>query len=150
MTITARKDSKEKAITLLTTRTYWEKLKPTVDTITENLWKKYQNRNSSLLINDAFLHNAKTYYRTVFKLSGRCAICASKDKVEMHHERHIRGYNLKQQEGFLAIMGILNRKQIPLCKNHHVCVHKRTYDGISLPELYNTRVAQPGSYIRLT
>jgi predicted restriction endonuclease len=111
---------------------------------------KYANRNDDLLIQGDFETNVKTYFRTAFKLSGRCAICGSTDKVEMHHERHIRGYNVKQQQGFLAIMGALNRKQIPLCKHHHVCVHNGTYDGISLSELYDTRVAQPEGYIRLT
>jgi retron-type reverse transcriptase len=149
LTVTITKDGKKKSISLLTTRTYWERLEPTVRLIQTNLAKKYENRNEELLIQGDFKANAKSYFRTAFKLSGRCAVCGSKDKVEMHHERHIRGYNVKQQQGFLAIMGALNRKQIPLCRHHHMCVHNGTYDGVSLSDLYDTRVAQPEGYIRL-
>jgi retron-type reverse transcriptase len=149
LTVTAEKHSNQRSISLFTTHTYWERLKPTVDLIATNLWKKYQIRDPNLLIDGKFLSYAKTYYRTAFKMSGRCAICGSKDKVEMHHERRIRGYDVKQQQGFLAIMGILNRKQVPLCKHHHVCVHNGTYDGISLSELYDTRVVQPESFMNL-
>jgi len=150
LTITATKDNKKKSLSLLTTQTYWERLQPTVEKIDSNLRLKYENRDEDFVIRGDFETNAKTYFRTAWKFSGRCAVCGSKDNVEMHHERHIRGYNVKQQQGFLAIMGALNRKQIPLCKHHHICVHNGTYDGISLSELYDTRVAQPEGYIKLT
>lgn len=151
LTVSIQKDKKKKSISLFTTHTYWERLEPTIKTIELNLRSKYKNRNEHLLIKGDFSTNAKTYFRTAFKLSGRCAICGSKDGVEMHHERHIRGYKIKQQQGFLAIMVALNRKQIPLCKHHHTCVHKGTYDGRgrSLSELYDTRIAQPEAHILL-
>lgn len=143
--------SNRRSISLLTAHKYWEVLKPTVDLITVNLWRKgpLQKRDPGLIIDGKFLSYAKTYHRTAFKLSGRCAICGSNDKVEMHHERHIRGYEVKQQQGFLAIMGALNRKQVPLCKHHHTCVHNGIYDGISLSELYDTRVVQPENFLSL-
>lgn len=149
LTVTTTKDNKEKAISLLTTNTYWERLRTTVETIQSNLRSKYEKRNEDFLINRDFEANAKTFHRTAYKLSCRCVICGSTEKVEMHHVRHIRGYNIKQQQGFPAIMGALNRKQVPLCKHHHTCVHNGTYDGIALSELYDTRIAQSESYIRL-
>lgn len=66
LTISITKDNKDKAISLLTTRTYWERLQPTVEEIQSNLRAKYENRNEDLLIQGDFETNAKTYFRTAF------------------------------------------------------------------------------------
>ena len=60
-----------------------------------------------------------------------CAVCDSeKSPIEMHHVKHVRkqGYRYK---GFHEQMALLNRKQIPLCKNCHRKVHAGLYDGPS-------------------
>jgi nicotine oxidoreductase len=49
----------------------------------------------------------------------------------MHHVKHVckQGHRYK---GFHAEMALLNRKQIPLCKECHINVHMGLYDGIKL------------------
>jgi hypothetical protein len=61
-----------------------------------------------------------------------CLVCGAKDNVEMHHVKHIRKGDIK---GFTKIMQILNRKQIPVCRDCHMKIHRGTYDGISLNKL---------------
>lgn len=64
-----------------------------------------------------------------------CAVCDSEeDPIEMHHVKHIKKQGLRY-EGFHNQMALLNRKQIPLCKNCHKNVHAGLYDGPSLETL---------------
>jgi hypothetical protein len=64
-----------------------------------------------------------------------CAICdLNKGPVEMHHVKHVKkqGFWYKR---FHEQMALLNRKQIPLCKNCHKKVHAGLYDSPSLETL---------------
>lgn len=64
-----------------------------------------------------------------------CIVCNSENKpVEMHHAKHVRknGYRYK---GFHQQMSLLNRKQVPLCKDCHQKVHSGKYNGPSLETL---------------
>ena len=64
-----------------------------------------------------------------------CTICDSEDvPVEMHHVKHVRKQGFRYG-GFHQQMALLNRKQIPLCKNCHKKVHAGLYDGPSLESL---------------
>ena len=74
------------------------------------------------------MYNSKL---TRSRLGRSCAICASIENVEMHHVRHIRkrGVNLK---GFNLQMSLINRKQVPLCRDHHVQVHSGKLDNFNL------------------
>jgi len=64
-----------------------------------------------------------------------CAVCDSeKDPIEMHHVKHVRKQGFRYK-GFHEQMALLNRKQIPLCKNCHKKVHAGLYDGTSLETL---------------
>ena len=61
-----------------------------------------------------------------------CIVCNSEEEpVEMHHVKHVRkkGYRYK---GFHQQMALLNRKQVPLCKDCHQRVHSGKYNGPSL------------------
>lgn len=61
-----------------------------------------------------------------------CAICDSEEyPIEMHHVKHVRKKGFRYK-GFHEQMALLNRKQIPLCKNCHKKVHAGLYDGPSL------------------
>ena len=61
-----------------------------------------------------------------------CAICDSEEgPIEMHHVKHVRKQGFRYK-GFHEQMSLLNRKQIPLCKNCHKKVHAGLYDGPSL------------------
>jgi len=64
-----------------------------------------------------------------------CAICHSEEgPIEMHHVKHVRKEGFRYK-GFHEQMALLNRKQIPLCKNCHKMVHAGLYDGTSLETL---------------
>ena len=64
-------------------------------------------------------------------LNKPCSICKTMAKVEMHHVKHVRK-NGKRYKGFHSDMAILNRKQVPLCRDCHMAVHRGDYDGIRL------------------
>lgn len=64
-----------------------------------------------------------------------CAICDSDiGRCEMHHVKHVRKQG-NRYKGFHQQMALLNRKQIPLCKNCHKKIHAGFYDGPSLETL---------------
>ena len=52
----------------------------------------------------------------------------------MHHIKHVRKQGFRYK-GFSQQMALLNRKQIPLCKNCHKKVHAGLYDGPSFSNL---------------
>jgi hypothetical protein len=146
ITVNLKTGTSTKQVSLLTTKHYWPQLKSTVVDIKINLLNPLEY---PITINSDFLNNAKSYWRTQYKLTGRCVICGSKESIQMHHIRHINGYQEKTKMAFQKIMGLLNRKQIPLCKDHHHQIHLGKYDDISLIELYDTRIATVENYIRL-
>jgi len=65
-----------------------------------------------------------------------CLICGENDYVEMHHVKHIKKGEIK---GFTKLMQVLNRKQIPVCRDCHMKIHKGIYDGISIDKLVGLR-----------
>ncbi len=94
-------------------------LKPIVKKILDNLESK--TRDQKLLASGNFISYAKAFWRTKFKYHGRCVVCGTKDNVQMHHIRKIGGYDKQtSQQDFGRIMSLLNRKQIPVCKFHHL------------------------------
>jgi len=81
--------------------------------------------------------------RTRSKLGLPCCICGKDKTVEMHHVRHIRKMTDKKSHGFARLMGILNRKQVPVCKACHIKIHRGQYDGLKLSDLaYDPRRKQ--------
>jgi len=65
------------------------------------------------------------------RLNKSCIVCKTNTTIEMHHVKHVRK-NGHRYKGFHAEMALLNRKQVPLCKDCHIAVHKGVYDGIKL------------------
>jgi group II intron reverse transcriptase/maturase len=65
---------------------------------------------------------ASKYTRS--KVGHVCIICGSGSNVQMHHVRMIRGLRARNLDFFTTQMAAINRKQVPLCKNHHVLLHK--------------------------
>lgn len=71
------------------------------------------------------------------KIYEDCCICGAPSS-EMHHVRHLKD----SKQGFsLRIMGLVNRKQIPVCLECHDSIHAGRYDGISLGDLAHPKVA---------
>jgi len=73
--------------------------------------------------------------RTRSKLGWACCICNEEHHVEMHHVRHVRKMTNKHAKGFTRVMAVLNRKQIPVCRECHRRIHNGSYDGLRLSEL---------------
>lgn len=59
--------------------------------------------------------------RTVLEAS--CAVCGSTQNVEMHHVRGLK--SLKGVDKVEQLMIAARRKQIPLCRDHHLEIHGR-------------------------
>jgi len=78
---------------------------------------------------DPFTISANRVSRT--RLNKSCCICQTRDKIEMHHVKHVRKRGHRYQ-GFHAEMALLNRKQVPLCRKCHIAVHMGLSDGIKL------------------
>lgn len=63
-------------------------------------------------------------------LEGVCTVCGSSNDIEIHHVRALRKTNALIRKDFLSrMMSNMNRKQIPLCKECHIRVHKGVYYG---------------------
>lgn len=56
-----------------------------------------------------------------------CIICGN-TQVQMHHLRTIKQLKRKHQylDWFTMQMAAINRKQVPLCKDHHAAVHRNS------------------------
>ena len=77
------------------------------------------------------------------KLGKNCCICGYSSGVEMHHIKHIRKRrNTKSKQTFTTFMGLINRKQVPVCRDCHMKIHKGDYDSIKLSELYDPNLAK--------
>ena len=54
-----------------------------------------------------------------------CVICQTANQVEMHHVRRIQDLRSgRKLDFFTAQMAGINRKQVPLCKAHHIDLHR--------------------------
>ena len=136
----------KKEIALITSKTYWGIVEETIKKIRFNLINGIPN---DTIADGNFIMHAKAYHRTKFKFEGFCCICGSEKNIQMHHIKKIKGYQKIALKGFDALMGILNRKQIPVCKFHHDLIHTGRYDGIGLYDLYDIRIAIPENYMKL-
>ena len=60
----------------------------------------------------------------------QCVICGSSEQIEMHHVRYIkdlkRKAKMKLLDFFTMQMAAINRKQVPLCVEHHKALHNNT------------------------
>jgi hypothetical protein len=66
---------------------------------------------------------------TKSQLDAKCVICGSTDNTEMHHVRKIKDMKNPNSklDFFTRQMAAINRKQIALCKYHHIGLHNNTW-----------------------
>jgi len=76
-------------------------------------------------------------WRTSYKLNQFCCICGATKDIENHHIRHI---NKGKVIGFAQKLKQLNRRQIPVCKECHLKIHKGEYDNLKLSEFYDATI----------
>jgi len=54
----------------------------------------------------------------------------------MHHIKHVRQVLKKKSpksfNAYLEAMRLVNRKTLPVCREHHLQIHCGNYDGVSL------------------
>jgi group II intron reverse transcriptase/maturase len=80
-----------------------------------------------------------------------CAICGT-TPTEMHHIKHVRTVLKKKLakktkfNGILEALRLVNRKTLPLCKEHHNMVHNGLYDGESLKSIFKSFKEQGVGY----
>lgn len=113
--ITEQNDGTTKVIASFPYRTMWK--------VSNREWQ------ASKTFRDPFTIYANRVSKS--RLNKSCCICESSTQIEMHHIKHVRkkGY---RYAGFTAEMSLLNRKQVPLCRECHMAVHRGEYDGIRL------------------
>lgn len=97
-----------------------------------------------------FLILHKNNWRTKFMLNSMCGVCASTEKLEMHHINALRNRTNKEKKysGFDQLVAALGRKQICLCQLCHNKVHRGEYDGLSLKDLVDLRIVAPEVLLR--
>jgi 5-methylcytosine-specific restriction endonuclease McrA len=101
-------------------------------------WKT--NRDAFSRSKDVDLVRMSIRMRTRSKLGFACCICGKTEGIDMHHVRHIRKMSDKKVRGFIRLMAILNRKQIPVCRQCHLGIHSGKYNRLRLEDLaYNPR-----------
>lgn len=80
-----------------------------------------------------------TLVRTQANFNMPCAYCGTFEDVQMHHKKHVRkrAYTLiPDPQKFTQILSLRNRKQIALCRKHHMeFIHGGKYDGPKLIKL---------------
>lgn len=95
------------------------------------------------MITEDFWSLYKVNWRTQFKLSKCCAICGISYNICSHHIRHLKNrYSKKQRDFITQVMTALNRKSLDICRPCHDCIHRGLYDGMSLTDLYDIRLAK--------
>jgi retron-type reverse transcriptase len=86
------------------------------------------------------IHMPEPFHTVYYSMRSRtllfkeCYLCNSNLQVEMHHVRSLQG----KGAGFLAVMRAMNRKQIPVCKQCHMKIHRGEYDGKALAKLHSS------------
>ena len=68
--------------------------------------------------------------RTKVLSSDKCAVCNSKEKLEMHHVKALRKNGVDLKDNYMLAM-----MQRIVCRNCHMKIHKGKYDGVSLKYL---------------
>lgn len=81
---------------------------------------------------DVFQPMKKINWRSYKNLEAYCIICGTRENIEWHHVRSIRKGKVT---GFTQVMKQLNRKQVPLCKQHHLEVTQGKYDQTKISDL---------------
>ena len=93
----------------------------------------YSNmRNPMNITSDNFIEKVDWInLRTQASFDLPCCICGDPNNIQMHHIRHVNKSTYRMQDdSWRKIMGIKNRKQIPVCQGCHMqMIHRGQYGG---------------------
>lgn len=81
---------------------------------------------------NSIIRKSWTNKLTTSPLGKPCVICGSGVNVEMHHVKHLRGLKARELDWLTMQIAAINRKQVPLCREHHVKLHKQALDPSEL------------------
>jgi hypothetical protein len=100
--------------------------------------------NMHWIVDDPFSMNfISINLRSQYQLKTHCSVCGCEpsigNAIEMHHLKHIKKDKVS---GFSQVMKNLNRKTISVCKSCHKKIHKGTYDGYTLKNIYDIELTQ--------
>lgn len=95
--------------------------------LTNNIW------DFKTKITDPYIGLKVSPLRSKLLSSDQCKICGTKEDLEMHHLKALKKDGVLLEDRYMAaLMQRMNRKQICVCRNCHINIHKGTYDGQSL------------------
>lgn len=100
-------------------------------------------KNPTAIINDKFVDKVDWInLRTQASFDLPCCICGDAENIEMHHIKHVNKSKYKlEAASWEQIMGIKNRKQIPVCKACHIqIIHKGKYGGHTNLSYFKPRI----------
>jgi hypothetical protein len=94
--------------------------------------RKFNKSQIKWFVKQKFYDPFKVYInrRVRSKLAENCCICGIDVDVEIHNIKHVK--SPESGKGFSQIMGLINRKQIPVCRDCHMSIHAGKYDGLKL------------------
>lgn len=94
---------------------------------------KVKHKEKVIVNSDIFNPMYKINWRTLRNLNSACCICGTTENVELHHVHKIRK---EKVTGFAQVLKQINRKTIPLCKEHHLAAEQGKLDNIKVADLY--------------
>lgn len=106
--------------------------------------------NPEYLTQENYWKLIKVNWRTSTQLPKICIICGTTVNIEVHHTNALRKGTTKKskkREPFQKFMSSINRKMIPLCKEHHYLIHQGTYDDINLKTIYDERLPRISNFL---
>lgn len=103
-----------------------------------------------LLPDDSYWRMMKVNWRRSKQLPGICLICGATLSIEMYHTNPLKKLQKEKdltKERLTKFMSSINRRQIPLCYNHHQQVHKEIYNDTSLKTIYCERLPRLSNFL---
>ena len=100
-------------------------------------------KNSTIAADPFSMSEIVVNLRSGYQMASHCCICGEPNSksspIETHHINHVRK---GKASGFRQLMKNQNRKTIPTCKPCHQKIHKGTYDGYTLRNLFDIEITQ--------
>lgn len=115
-------------------RKFGSKLKKTRDSEVElyipKTFKAFKKFKTNVNDPDIIIFSNWNNKLTKSNLFKHCVICSSSNRIEMHHVRKVKDLKSKLRKKntdfFTTQMAAINRKQVPLCAEHHKALHNNT------------------------
>lgn len=121
---------------------------------------EFEEKENAILLSDKeteFLERSNwVNKRTMAIFDLPCSICGSTENIEMRHVKHVRKVkysDIKKDKTWQQVMGLRNRKQIPVCRSCHMTIiDKGLYDGgpmkeMSINKMYDNKIVNSECFV---